>query len=227
MRKQTARVRGDGEKTREALIEAAGTLAAERGWSNVAAKDVCDMAGVNCASVNYWFGGRDELYQAVLSRIPDTIFSQELEIEMVQYETVEEALRYFFTHHLRSVTDKRSWPIRVWAREVTGTPSENILAFAKKVGVVRIQALQQFFADYLGLDNPQDPRVGAAFMTAMSAALIHLLVAPELRKIVIPGFLNEPEKMNELIIHQIMLGLAARRAEIEKEKAQGKRVPCA
>ena len=90
------------------------------------------------------------------------------------------------------------------------------------MGVVRIQALQQFFADYLGLDDHQDPRVGAAFMTAMSATLIHLLVAPELRRIVIPGFLNEPEKMNELIVHQIMLGLAARRAEIEKEKAQGK-----
>ena len=62
MRKESARVRGDGEKTREALIEAAGTLAAERGWANVTAKAVCDIAGVNCASVYYLFGCRDELY---------------------------------------------------------------------------------------------------------------------------------------------------------------------
>lgn len=219
MRKQTARIRGDGEKTREALIEAAGELAAERGWANVAARDVCDLAGVNCASVNYWFGGRDQLYEAVLSRIPDTIFSQELEIEMVQYETAEEALRYFVTHHLMHSEDKRSWPMRVWAREVTATPSANLLAMARKIGVVRIKALQQFFADYLGIEDYRDTRVGAAFITTMSAVLIHMLIAPELRNIVIPGFEKEPEKMRELIVRQLMAGLAARRDEIAREKA--------
>ena len=219
MRKQTARIRGDGEKTREALIEAAGELAAERGWANVAARDVCDLAGVNCASVNYWFGGRDQLYEAVLSRIPDTIFSQELEIEMVQYETAEEALRYFVTHHLMHSEDKRSWPMRVWAREVTATPSANLLAMARKIGVVRIKALQQFFADYLGIEDYRDTRVGAAFITTMSAVLIHMLIAHELRKIVIPGFEKEPEKMRELIVRQVMAGLAARRDEIAREKA--------
>ena len=219
MRKQTARIRGDGEKTREALIEAAGELAAERGWANVAARDVCDLAGVNCASVNYWFGGRDQLYEAVLSRIPDTIFSQELEIEMVQYGTAEEALRYFVTHHLMHSEDKRSWPMRVWAREVTATPSANLLAMARKIGVVRIKALQQFFADYLGIEDYRDTRVGAAFITTMSAVLIHMLIAPELRNIVIPGFEKEPEKMRELIVRQVMAGLAARRDEIAREKA--------
>lgn len=219
MRKQTARIRGDGEKTREALIEAAGELAAERGWANVAARDVCDLAGVNCASVNYWFGGRDQLYEAVLSRIPDTIFSQELEIEMVQYETAEEALRYFVTHHLMHSEDKRSWPMRVWAREVTATPSANLLAMTRKIGVLRIKALQQFFADYLGIEDYRDTRVGAAFITTMSAVLIHMLIAPELRNIVIPGFEKEPEKMREFIVRQVMAGLAARRDEIAREKA--------
>ncbi len=220
MRKESARVRGDGEKTREALIEAAGTLAAERGWSNVTAKDVCDMAGVNCASVNYWFGGRDELYKSVLLKIPDTIFSQELEIEMVQYETAEAALRYFFYHHLKTIDDKRGWPMRVWAREVTATPSENLLSMARNIGVLRIKALQQFFAEFLGIEDYKDPRVGAAFMTAMSAVLIHMLIAPELRNIIIPGYESHPEQMKELVIRQVMAGLEARREDIAKEKAQ-------
>lgn len=220
MRKESARVRGDGEKTREALIEAAGTLAAERGWSNVTAKDVCDMAGVNCASVNYWFGGRDELYKSVLLKIPDTIFSQELEIEMVQYETAEAALRYFFYHHLKTIDDKRGWPMRVWAREVTATPSENLLSMACNIGVLRIKALQQFFAEFLGVEDYKDPRVGAAFMTAMSAVLIHMLIAPELRNIIIPGYESHPEQMKELVIRQVMAGLEAGREDIAKEKAQ-------
>ena len=220
MRKQNARVRGDGEKTREALIEAAGILAADRGWANVTAKNVCDKAGVNCASVNYWFGGRDELYQAVLERIPNTIFSQELEIEMVQYETPGEALEYYFTHHIKQSTDQRGWPIRVWAREVTANPSDNIMRMARNIGVPRIRALQQFFAEFLGIEDCTDYRVGAAFMTAMSAALINMLIAPQLRNTVIPAFSTDSDKMVSLMVRQIMAGLEARRKEIALEKAQ-------
>ena len=90
---------------------------------------------------------------------------------------------------------------------------------ARKIGVVRIKALQQFFADYLGIEDYRDTRVGAAFITTMSAVLIHMLIAPELRNIVIPGFEKEPEKMRELIVRQVMAGLAARRDEIAREKA--------
>lgn len=217
MRKKTAKIRGDGEKTRESLIEAAGELAAERGWSNVTAKNVCDVAGVNCASVNYWFGGRDELYEAVLLRIPDTIFSQELEIEMVQYESTEEALRYFFMHHLQHIDDRKSWPMRVWAREVTANPSENMLRLVREVGLPRIRALHQFFADYLGLNDCSDSRVSAAFLTSMGPVLLLWLVAPELRNIVLPGFKTDPEKMRQLLIDRIMSGLKAQREAIQKK----------
>ena len=132
MRKVSARTRTDGEKTRETLIDAAGRLAAKKGWANVTAKEVCDLAGVNTASINYWFGSRDKLYEAVLRRIPETIFSRELEIEMVQYETPEAALDCFFSYHLRNMDAENSWPMKVWAREVTGYPSEAFKALVQK-----------------------------------------------------------------------------------------------
>ena len=110
--------------------------------------------------------------------------------------------------------------MRVWAREVTATPSENILSLARNNGVLRIKALQQFFADFLGLKDYKDPRVGAAFMTAMSAVLIHLLIAPELKNIIIPGYESYPEQVRELVIRQVMAGLEARRDELGQEKAQ-------
>ena len=81
-------------------------------------------------------------------------------------------------------------------------------------------SFQQFFADYLGVDDYRDPRVGAAFMTAMSAVLIHMLVAPELRNIVVPGFVHERSRMNNLIVRQVMAGLAFMKDNIAKEKAQ-------
>ena len=70
MRKKTAKARTDGQATRQALVDAAGILAARHGWASVRAKDVCKLAGVSAASVNYWFGSRDELYREVVRQIP-------------------------------------------------------------------------------------------------------------------------------------------------------------
>lgn len=44
MRKETAKARIDGQATRQALIDAAGILAARYGWASVHAKDVCELA---------------------------------------------------------------------------------------------------------------------------------------------------------------------------------------
>ena len=54
----------------------------------------------------------------------------------------------------------------------------------------------------------------------MSAVLIHMLVAPELRNIVLPGFVHERSRMNNLIVRQVMAGLAFMKDNIAKEKAQ-------
>ena len=47
-----------------------------------------------------------------------------------------------------------------------------------------------------------------------------MLIAPELRNIIITGYGSHPEQMKELIIRQVMAGLEARREDIAKEKAQ-------
>ncbi|MCI5896535.1 MAG: TetR/AcrR family transcriptional regulator [Candidatus Aphodousia sp.] len=216
MRKVNARVRGDGEKTREALIQAAGVLAAERGWSMVTAKDVCDYAGVNGASINYWFGSRDALYEAVLKRIPEVIFSQELEIEMVQYETAEGAIRHFLDYHLSNLNAEKKWPIRIWAREVTGTPAEQLIKLFDKIGHQRMIAMRQFFADYLEIEDVNDLRVQAAQLTTMSSVMLLMILSPKIRNHVYDGFTKDSEQFSELIKEQIMTGLSKAREDYRR-----------
>lgn len=55
-----------GEGTRRALIEAAGELAAEVGFSNVSTRAVATRAGENAGSIHYHFGGKGNLFEAVL-----------------------------------------------------------------------------------------------------------------------------------------------------------------
>jgi AcrR family transcriptional regulator len=59
-------VRSDGAATRTRILESAGKLFAENGFAQTPNKMVAERAGVDLASINYHFGSRDGLYQAVL-----------------------------------------------------------------------------------------------------------------------------------------------------------------
>lgn len=52
--------------TRERIIKAARELFAEGGYASVSVRDVTSRADVSLSSINYHFGGKDELVQAVV-----------------------------------------------------------------------------------------------------------------------------------------------------------------
>jgi AcrR family transcriptional regulator len=54
--------------TRELLVEVATRLIAERGIGNVSVRDITSAAGVNTAAINYHFGSKDGLVDAVVVR---------------------------------------------------------------------------------------------------------------------------------------------------------------
>jgi len=58
----------DPERTREAILDAAEHLFAERGFDATSLQDVGALAGVSRATPGYFFGSKAELYRAVLER---------------------------------------------------------------------------------------------------------------------------------------------------------------
>ena len=48
--------------TRERLLESAREVFAEKGFSDATVKEICEGADANIASVNYYFGSKEELY---------------------------------------------------------------------------------------------------------------------------------------------------------------------
>ncbi len=56
------------EDTQEKLLAAAGKLFCERGYAATSVRDIVSEAGVNLGSVNYHFGGKENLYAAMISR---------------------------------------------------------------------------------------------------------------------------------------------------------------
>src|ERR1700684_2138612 len=65
----------DRQGTREHLLEAAGHVFAQKGFERTTAKEICERAHTNTAAVNYYFGGIEALYAAVMEEARNRIFS--------------------------------------------------------------------------------------------------------------------------------------------------------
>jgi AcrR family transcriptional regulator len=59
----------DPEQRREQILEAANALFAERGYDEVSVEDIASSAGVTRGLVHHYFGGRKEVYIALLERL--------------------------------------------------------------------------------------------------------------------------------------------------------------
>jgi AcrR family transcriptional regulator len=52
-------------ETRQRLIEVAAEVFADKGFRHTTIRDICQKAGTNVASINYYFGDKEKLYKAV------------------------------------------------------------------------------------------------------------------------------------------------------------------
>ncbi len=66
MAKKETRQYKNSEHTRSALIDAAGKLAGEHNFNSISTRAIADLAGENLGSIHYHFGGKTELFKAVI-----------------------------------------------------------------------------------------------------------------------------------------------------------------
>ena len=58
----------DQDPTRQRILQAALLIFAERGFKAATVRDICAQAGVNVASVNYYFRSKEALYREALTQ---------------------------------------------------------------------------------------------------------------------------------------------------------------
>lgn len=112
-------VRESKEQTRkrneEAIITAAEMAFAEHGYRGASISMIAGMAGVPKSNVTYYFGSKDQLYEAVLSTICLLWLEagDEIHAENDPFEALES-----YIHHKMDLARSRPHGSKVWANEV-------------------------------------------------------------------------------------------------------------
>lgn len=170
--KQDTKQREDGRATRERLLDCAETLTAAKGFASVTSKEICQQAGANLAAVNYHFGSREGLYEAMLYRVHDRIISQTTLQDIAEGAgTPREKLERFFDSLLWSVqgggragADERA--IQVWLREALGNATA-FLPILRHLATTKFPWVRKLFAEYLGRSE-SDPVLYSGILHTMA-----------------------------------------------------------
>lgn len=63
------------KNTEQNIINVATELFAKNGFDGTSTREICKQAGVNISLISYYFGGKKELYEKVVSQIVENIIS--------------------------------------------------------------------------------------------------------------------------------------------------------
>lgn len=107
-------------KTREALINAAGELAAAKGFGSVSTRAIALMARVNAGSIHYHFGSKEKLFEAVVQAVVQVWKDNPLDGLLKQYSTATprgqaQAIRAIVHRNITLLFDQQvpAWHCRV------------------------------------------------------------------------------------------------------------------
>jgi len=158
---------------RRRLLEAAGKVFAQRGYSRGTSREICKRAGMNVAAVNYHFGGIDALYGETLLLAHRRMASIGLLDEIVSSKaSAPQKLGALLAAILKWVTipGANSWELRLLAREIVQpSPAHEQFASTAALSVCRI--VRRIAADLIGA-NPEDAVVGRTILTSMAPCLV-------------------------------------------------------
>ena len=107
--------------TRQRLLVTAGEVFAEQGFHNTTVRDICQQAGVNIAAINYYFGSKEELYEAVCNYSLDLYVNKySPTLGLGENATAPERLHTFIRSFLLSMLEKgqQSWHEKLATREM-------------------------------------------------------------------------------------------------------------
>lgn len=164
--------REDGEATKAKIIETAGQLFAENGYAETTSKQICEAANTNITSVNYHFGSREGLYEAVIARVQEYMFNSEFLLNLAKLPLPPKEKLLLFIDTIINV-DLESWQIKFWARE-TVAPSSKWEQKMREDALPKMDAIVRIVSDMTGIPVGE-PELGVCMHNTMAPIMLLLV----------------------------------------------------
>ncbi len=207
--KQTTRSpRTDGEATRARLLEAAGRLFSEQGFAETTGKAIAQQAGADLASINYHFGNRNGLYQAVLLEAHRQILDlDDLQRIATSEQSPEQRLYALLDGLVQRASQPDAWAPRVLARELMA-PSSHLQVLLEEAVPPKMIAIAGILSAISGIPV-NDPALLRCLLSIAAPCMMLIVVGRDL-----PGPLRPimQESQQSLVAHLHRFALAGLQA---------------
>ena len=136
-------------------------------------KEICQMAGTNLAAINYHFGSREGLYEALLYQIHQFMVNEDSLREIASRDSSpREKISALVDMVAEQAWSRENWQMQVWSREVMHTDqSAHVSAVLMQVVKVKGSLALKLFSDYTGLAM-DDIRLYICFLCFMAPILL-------------------------------------------------------
>ena len=217
--------RAHGQATRQHLLDIAGQVFAERGFADGTTKAIAERAGTPMASINYHFGSRDALYEAVLVEAHGQLIGiEQLQAVTQMFDDPRDSLRALLTHVVGLATSTAPpWGVRVVLREVM-SPSALVPALVQKAMLPKAKIVLGLLARILGLPL-EDPAVQRAAVMSILPGVMLLIAPRQIIGKVLPAVTSDPQALVNDLCRYVLAGLdamAQAHAPVKKPKARTK-----
>ena len=197
------------QTTRQRLLEAAGQVFANKGFNAATGKEIAELAHTNTAAVNYYFGGIDELYAAVLQEARNRVVTtDEVRAAVVGKTDAKAKLEAVIGLIVPAITSPAasSWAIRVLGREIV-SPSPALAPLREDACWSGSASYGALLPSCLGC--PKTTRRSRAGLISVMAPILLLLVYDRnMFRHMFPDFGLTPQDNAGVIRHLVQFALA-------------------
>ncbi len=161
-------------RTRNRLLEAAGRVFAEKGYDRATGREICRLAGVNPAAVNYHFGGKDKLYREALREADRRLISPEVVKAAMSEDThPEQKLQAFLTGAVRALLSPspESWGRKLIVREMTA-PTKALRELARSEMLSNLRIFRQIVASVMELPSGHPAAVRGSLLAMATCMFV-------------------------------------------------------
>ena len=159
--------------------------------------------------MNYYFGGKEGLYEEVLIEAHRQMLSlEDLNMIIASEAAPEEKLRVFLEHIIRTAMNASDlWGIRIFLRELA-SPSPFVPKFITTAVFPKSQKLRELIRDITGLP-PDSPAVQRATALVALPCMGLILFPEKLRTLMLPATAGDADGLLEDMLAYMLGGLRA------------------